>query len=140
MKTGNVTIFLHVSRFVLRLAPVISTPYETERFMQTLDNPKIIMIADRAHELQREARDLSNKLKEIGDELEPLRTSLFRASAGQDFQYVSADGYIKAVEFNMDESEMDVEAMVTRLKGLKYKIPFKQRVAAVVRWLRADEE
>jgi hypothetical protein len=107
--------------------------------MQTIDSPKIIEIADRAHELQREYRDLTAKLKEIGDELEPLRTSLLRASGGADFQYPSSDGFSKIVEFNIDDSEVDAEAMALKLRSLKYRIPLKQKMMAIVRWATTED-
>lgn len=107
--------------------------------MKYVETPKIVEISDKAHELQRARRDLLSRVKDIEDELEPLRASLLRATGGQDFQFPSAEGFIKVVEFNEDEDGPDVDTMIKILLKMRRKIPIKLVINTVVRYLTDDE-
>ncbi len=107
--------------------------------MQTIDEREIVELADRVHSLQRDYRDQQAKLAKLAAEIEPLHNSLLKYTSGTDFCYASADGYLKTVEFMIDGSP-DIEAMSKRLTALRYKVPVKQTLVAVVSWATSETD
>jgi hypothetical protein len=113
--------------------------------MKTINSAAVVREGDRLHELLTQRRDLIREVREkvqaINEEIAGLNKRLLRANDGQDFLFPSADGYMKVVDFIMeDEGAYDVEKMVEMLLKLRRKIPrLEPKLKVIVRHL-SDEE
>jgi hypothetical protein len=112
--------------------------------MKIFTKTAVVKDGDELHALLLERRDYIREVKQRLREIEQKKAALLKRLAavndGEDFMFVSSDGYYKVVNLFTEPGKPDVDVMQDMLLKLRRRIPRKEdKIAAIVRHLSEEE-